>query len=77
MALLKLKKECVGKILLKGSSKTILTEDMTQTELLYLQKFINKNFVEVISDDSEEMKEIRKTKKQTKKDAKNTEEPKQ
>lgn len=77
MALLKLKKECVGKILIKGSTRIILREDMTQTELLYIEKFINKNFVEVISDDSEEMKEIRKAKKQTKKNAKDTEEPEQ
>jgi hypothetical protein len=77
MALLKLKKECIGKIILKGSTKMTLSEDMSQTELLYIEKFIDKNFIEVISDDSEEMKEIRKAKKQIKKDAKSTEEPEQ
>ena len=74
MALLKLKKEFIGQRILKGSQVFELAEDLTQTELLYVKKFIDKNYIEIISDDSEEISELRIEKKKAKNYVKDTKE---
>lgn len=74
MAILKLKKEYIGSRFLKGSQVIELHKDLTQIDLLYIKKYINEDSVEVISDDSDKISELRIAQKEAKKYAKDNQE---
>lgn len=46
--MLRIKKEHLGKVILRGQSKFILSEDLTQQEILYVKNMISSEFVEEV-----------------------------
>ena len=70
--MLRLKKEYIGKRILKGSDLIILSEDLSQLKLAYVKKFISDDFVEEFDELEVETK---KAKKQAKKYVEDSEKP--
>jgi hypothetical protein len=70
--MLKIKKEHIGKRILKGSEVIVLSEDLSQLKLAYIRKFISDDFIEEF-DEFEVEKKI--AKKQAKKYVEDSEEP--
>jgi hypothetical protein len=61
--MLKIKKENVGKRIIKGSEIITLTDDMPQIKLAWIQKYISSDLVEEIDEEEFEYKKAKKNAK--------------
>jgi hypothetical protein len=44
--MIRIKKEYIGRVIIKGSNKYELTEDMTQKQILFIKNMVSPHFIE-------------------------------
>jgi len=64
----RIKKQHLGKVIVKGNQRIELTEDLSQKQILFIKNIISKDFVEVVPEVVVETEEKPKAKRKQKYD---------